>query len=90
MIYDKPTCQDYHAKKFDEYNFNWKLIYRVPGIATFQKKVVFSSVHVYMHIAFAQNFIFEMLIFVVKSFYVSEFNNCVLNLITIKIKIYNL
>ena len=65
-------------------------MYRVPGIATFKKKAVFSSVHVYMHIAFAQNFIFEMLIFVVKSFYVSEFNNCVLNLITIKIKIYNL
>ena len=39
LKYDKPTCQDYHEKKFDEYNFNWKLIYRIPRIATFETKI---------------------------------------------------
>ena len=39
LKYDKLTCQDYHKKKFDEYNFNWKLIYRIPRIATFETKI---------------------------------------------------
>ena len=38
LKYDKPTCQDYHEKKFDEYDFNWKLIYGIPRIATYETK----------------------------------------------------
>ena len=36
---DKPTRQDYHEKEFDEYDFNWKLIYRIPRIATYETKI---------------------------------------------------
>ena len=36
---DKPTCQDYHEQKFDEYDFNRKLIYRIPCIATYETKI---------------------------------------------------
>ena len=39
LKYDKPTCQSYHKKIFDDYNFNWKLIYRIPGIATLETKI---------------------------------------------------
>ena len=39
LKYDKPTCQNYHEKKFDEYNFNRNLICRIPGIATYETKV---------------------------------------------------
>ena len=39
MKYDKPTCQGYHEKNFDDYVFNWKLIYRIPRIATFETKI---------------------------------------------------
>ena len=39
LKYDKPTCQDYHDKKFDEYNFNWKLIYRIPRFARYETKM---------------------------------------------------
>ena len=37
--YIKPTCQNYHDKKFDGYNFNWKLIYKLPRIATYDAKI---------------------------------------------------
>ena len=37
--YDKPTCQSYHKKNFDDYDFNWKLIYRIPRIATLETKI---------------------------------------------------
>ena len=39
LKYDKPTCQGYHEKNFDDYVFNWKLIYRIPRIATFETKI---------------------------------------------------
>ena len=39
LKYDKPTCQDYHEKKFHEYDFNWKLICRIPRIATYKTKI---------------------------------------------------
>ena len=39
LKYDKPTCQVYREKKFDEYDFNWKLIYRIPHVATFETKI---------------------------------------------------
>ena len=38
LKYNKPTCQGYHKKNFDDYVFNWKLIYRIPRIATFETK----------------------------------------------------
>ena len=41
LKYDKPTCQDYHEKKFDENDFNWKLIYRRPCFATYETKIYF-------------------------------------------------
>ena len=37
--YDKPTCQSYHEKSFDDYDFIWKLIYRIPLFATLETKV---------------------------------------------------
>ena len=39
LKYVKPTCQNYHEKKFDGYNFNWKLIYKLPRIATYDVKI---------------------------------------------------
>ena len=39
LKYDKPMCQGYHKKKLNEYDFNWKLIYRIPRIATFDTKI---------------------------------------------------
>ena len=39
LKYDRPTCQSYHEKNFDDYNFNWKLIYRIPCIATLETKI---------------------------------------------------
>ena len=35
----KPTCPNYHQRKFDGYNFNWKLIYKLPRIATYDVKI---------------------------------------------------
>ena len=35
----KPTCQNYHGRKFDGYNFSWKLIYKLPCIATYDAKI---------------------------------------------------
>ena len=41
----KPTCQDYHEEKFDEYDFKWKLIYMIPHVATYEtKKSIFFSI----------------------------------------------
>ena len=39
LKYNKPTCQGYHKKNFDDYVFNLKLIYRIPRIATFETKI---------------------------------------------------
>ena len=39
LKHDKPACQDYHEKMFDEYDFNWKLIYRIPWVATYETKI---------------------------------------------------
>ena len=34
LKYVKRTCQNYHERKFDGYNFNQKLIYKLPRTAT--------------------------------------------------------
>ena len=39
LKYDKPTCQSYHEKSFVDYDFNWKLIYGIPRIATLETKI---------------------------------------------------
>ena len=39
LKYDKPTCQSYHEKNFHDYDFNWKLMYRLPCIATLETKI---------------------------------------------------
>ena len=39
LKYDKPTCKSYHEKHFDVYDFNWKLINRIPRIATLETKI---------------------------------------------------
>ena len=41
LKYDKPTCQSYHEKNFDDYDFNWKLIYRIPRITLETKISIF-------------------------------------------------
>ena len=38
LKYDKPMCQSYQEKNFDDHDFNWKLIYRIPRIATLETK----------------------------------------------------
>ena len=35
----KPTHQSYQKKYFDDYDFNWKLIYRISHIATLETKI---------------------------------------------------
>ena len=44
LKYVKPTCQNYHERKFYGYNFNWKLIYKLPRIATYDAKIRISSI----------------------------------------------
>ena len=39
LKYDKPTCLSCPEKDFDDYDFNCKLIYRIPCIATLEKKI---------------------------------------------------
>ena len=39
LNYVKPTCQNYHKRMFDGYNFTWKLIYKLPRIATYDAKI---------------------------------------------------
>ena len=39
LKYDKPTYQSYHEKNFDDYDFNWKFIYRIPHFATLEIKI---------------------------------------------------
>ena len=39
LKYDKPTCQSFHQKSFVDYDLNWKLIYRIPRIATLETKI---------------------------------------------------
>ena len=39
LKYVKPSCQNYYERKFVGYNFNWKLIYNLPRIATYDAKV---------------------------------------------------
>ena len=36
--YSKPTCQGYYEKIFN-YDFNWKLIYRIPCTAIIETKI---------------------------------------------------
>ena len=39
LKYNKPKRQSYHEKNFDDDDFNWTLIYRIPCIATFERKI---------------------------------------------------
>ena len=39
LKYVKPTCQNHLERKFDGYNFNWKLIYKLSRIATYDAKI---------------------------------------------------
>ena len=39
LKHDKPTCSNYHEKKFDDYDFNWKLIYRILRRAALETKI---------------------------------------------------
>ena len=39
LNYVKPTCQNYHNRMFDGYNFTWKLIHKLPRIATYDAKI---------------------------------------------------
>ena len=40
LKYHKPTCQGYPEKILDDHVLNWKFIYRIPRIATFETKIV--------------------------------------------------
>ena len=39
LNYVKPTYQNYHKRMFDGYNLTWKLIYKLPRIATYDAKI---------------------------------------------------
>ena len=39
LKYVKPTCQNYHERKFGGYSFNWKLIYKLPRVAIYDAKI---------------------------------------------------
>ena len=39
LKYNKPTCQSYQEKKFDDYDFNLKSIYRKARVATLETKI---------------------------------------------------
>ena len=39
LKYIKPTCQSYREKNFADYDFNWKLIYRIPRVAILDTKI---------------------------------------------------
>ena len=40
LKHDKPMCQSYHEKNFDDYYFNWLLIYRIPRSAILETKIL--------------------------------------------------
>ena len=35
----KSSCEAYHEKKFENYNFDWKIIYGIPHIAIYDTNV---------------------------------------------------
>ena len=39
LKHEKPTCHDYDDKKFDEYELNWNLIYRIHHIARYETNI---------------------------------------------------
>ena len=39
LKYKRPMCHGYYEKKFDEYEFNWKVIYGIPRIAAYKPKI---------------------------------------------------
>ena len=39
LKYVKPACQNYHERRFDGYNFDWKLIHKLPRITTYDAKI---------------------------------------------------
>ena len=39
LKYDKPSCQSYNEKNFDNYDFNWKLVCRIARVATLETKI---------------------------------------------------
>ena len=41
LKYDKPTCKVITklSKLFDDYDFNWQLIYRIPRMAILETKI---------------------------------------------------
>ena len=59
LKYDKPTCQDYHEKKFDENDFNWKLIYRIPCFATYETKIYFFEHKLPYHVVYLKKKLFR-------------------------------
>ena len=66
LKYVKPTCQNYHERKFDGYNFNWKLIYKLPRVATYDAQILIFQGKYYYHLSF-----FFALIFTFKCFILS-------------------
>ena len=40
LKYVEPVCRNYRERKFDGYNFNWKLKCKLPCIATYDAKIL--------------------------------------------------
>ena len=59
LKYDKPTCQSYHKKNFDDYDFNWILIYRIPRIATLETKICILQYNVLNNVLYLNKNLFQ-------------------------------
>ena len=59
IIYEKPACQAYHEKKFDNYNFDWKIIYGIPRVATYDTKVLILPYKLLINILYLNQKIYQ-------------------------------
>ena len=59
LKHDKPTCQSCHEKNFDDYDFNWKLIYRTPRIATLETKIRILQYKLLNNVLYLDNKLFQ-------------------------------
>ena len=53
--YNKPTCQGHYEKIFN-YNFNWKLIYRIPCTAIFETKICIFQINLLNNVLYLKSY----------------------------------
>ena len=75
LRYNKSTCRDYHEKKFDECDFNCKLIYR---IMEKQKKRCYNHKKSFNHMQYADETRLSNLVWHLKEKVRSEVHHTIL------------